>query len=77
MKISESMEEKVEAPKKLTHGMRCMSLRATPQNHFLTNQLAGIAQEAKHQMDKDYVNRSPSQYTGIRKTDSSHRAGHR
>ncbi len=48
--------------------MECgLEFESNTAKSFSGQQLAGIAQEAKRQMDKDYVNRSPSQYTGIRK----------
>lgn len=34
---------------------------------FSDEQLAGLAQEVKQQIDEDYIHRSPSAYPGIRK----------
>lgn len=64
MKISESMGG---GAQRAYSWNTVLEFESNTAKSFSDQKLAGIAQEAKRQMDKDYVNRSPSQYTGIRK----------
>lgn len=54
-------------PQKAYSSNAVLEFESNTAKSFSDQQLAGIAQEAKRQMDEDYVNRSQSLYTGIRK----------